>query len=803
MAIWRLEDASRRTVNSDAVIEILTFLRACVTRKSLGKRSVPHRKTQKQDPKPWRLLLWVAVAGLFFGFAGMGEPVEDVLRIARNRLHPHPASGDIVLVAIDDKALKQVGMWPWKRSEQARLFDSVNKANPERVFLDIIYDHRTDSAEDGALAAALARASGDTVLPYRHRSGAYRSSAGEQDGQPLDLFARHAQLASISLEYNYQNAAWRLPYAVSTDGEIRPSFAAMLAKTDGGPRSRFRVDYSLDPFSIPTVSAADVLTGQVPASMISGKTVVIGTMSEQIGDQYYIPGLGKMGGAVVHIVGAETLLRGKPVDLGWGVGLALALAAASIAVRRNTRRRGLVLASTFSGSLLLPLPLEANNIFVDITPGIFATAVVAAVLVWRHFRARGLVNPVSGLPNLSALRANRAGRDQALVVARINNYSEIAATLPPDSERQLVEQIVARLSVGTADRTLYQGDGGIFAWFEETQKPFGHHLEALYALFRNPVRAAGLSIDLPISFGVEIGSGRSLSNRLGSALVAAEVAAHQGLKWKHHDPESIEDASWKLSMLSQLDEAIDKGEVWIAFQPQLDLQTRNIVGAEALARWTHPEKGPIAASEFVAAAEQHDRIGKLTDYVLDQSVAAAAAINKRGHSFDVAVNLSARLLTDRQFVMRVNALLARHGLAAKHLALELTETAELLECGDSLDTLARLRELGVRISIDDYGTGLSTLDYLKKIPAHEIKIDQSFVKSLCDNRSDRLMVQSTIHLAHSLGRQVVAEGVEQRDVLEALTEMGCDFGQGFIIGRPMSLESLLKRISGERRRQTA
>jgi EAL domain-containing protein (putative c-di-GMP-specific phosphodiesterase class I) len=117
--------------------------------------------------------------------------------------------------------------------------------------------------------------------------------------------------------------------------------------------------------------------------------------------------------------------------------------------------------------------------------------------------------------------------------------------------------------------------------------------------------------------------------------------------------------------------------------------------------------------------------------------------------------------------------------------------------------LTRLRELGIGLSIDDYGTGLSTLDYLKKIPANEIKIDQSFVKSLCDNRSDRLMVQSTVGLAHSLGRKVVAEGVENRDILDALTEIGCDTAQGFIIGRPMSVDSLTKRLSSDRRRQVA
>src|SRR4029079_18863378 len=202
---------------------------------------------------------------------------------------------------------------------------------------------------------------------------------------------------------------------------------------------------------------------------------------------------------------------------------------------------------------------------------------------------------------------------------------------------------------------------------------------------------------------------------------------------------------------------------------------------------------------FVAAAEQHNRIGKLTDFVLAKAVAAAAQINKRSGDFDLAVNLSARCLTDKGFTLRLSALLARHGLSPHNLTLELMETAALTGSGDGLEMITRLRDLGVRIAIDDYGTGLSTLEYLKKIPANEIKIDQSFVKGILDNRSDLVMVQSTITLAHSLGRKVAAEGVEHQTVLDALMDMGCDVAQGYVIGRPMSIDSLVRRLSTERR----
>ena len=765
---------------------------------------MPSRDQVKSERSPLRLLLWTAIIGLIFGLTGFGELPEDLLRASRNSLHPHKASGDIVVVRIDDRSLREVGRWPWPRRYHAQLTDRLSEAGASRIFFDVLFESRSNARDDALLANAIRR-SGRVTLPVRPRSGADTGPGNSAiDSVPLEQFRSHAKLATISVRYNYQNAVWRLPYAELVAGRSTPSFAASLAQRPALAGEGFKPDYSVDIRSIPTLSATAVLRGEFPIAAVRGKDVVIGTDSELIGDQYFIPGVGKMGGMYVQVVGAETLKSGTPASLGWFPAFLLALVIAAVAA---VSRKPLVQYSLFGvgiATLLFgPAALEARLISLDVAPGLFVIMTVGTVLAWRGFRVRGLVNEMSGLPNLNALRLNRSGRDQALIVARVLNYAEIIATLPPEGERQLVEQVVGRLSVGAPGRTLYQGDDGIFAWFEEVRLPFGNHIEALYALFRNPARIAGKAIDLTVAFGVEIGSGRSLSNRLASALVAAEEAAHSGLKWKCHDPETLEDAAWRLSMLSQLDGAIDKGEVWVAYQPKLDLATNRIIGAEALARWTHPEKGPIAASEFVAAAEQHDRIAKLTDYVLDQAIAAAAQINQRHPGFEMAVNLSARLLSDPGFTLRLTAMLARHGLAPRNLILELTETAELTSSGAAVDMLGALRDLGVTISIDDYGTGLSTLEYLKKIPATEIKIDQSFVKAMIDNRSDLVMVQSTIALAHSLGRRVVAEGVEQRETLDLLISMKCDVAQGYVIGRPMSLESLAKRLPTTARSKSA
>ena len=758
------------------------------------------RQTIGNEARPWKLLLWTAVAGLVLGLI-FGD-LERWPRTARNSLHWHKASGDIVLVKIDSKSLRDVGRWPWPRRYNAEITDRLNAAGAKRIFFDISFFGSTNPADDRAFAEAMQR-SGRVVLGARTRSGPQGGT--ELEGLPLPVFAKAAHgLATISWRYDFQQAVTDIPYAMKAHGQVYPSFASLLSGADGSPESMFVPDYSVDPNSIPAISAASILDRSVDLRAIKGKDVVIGWTAEELGDQFFVPGTGRMGGAYVHIIGAETLKGGRPVDLGLVPLYLLALAAGALALtRRDGRQQVAILGVAASAVTLGPALPEAYHIFLNGMAGLFVVIIVSSVLGWRRYRARGLVNPISNLPNLNALRDNRDGKKQALIAARVLNYEEIVSTLPANSETQLADQIVSRLKVGATDRVLYQGDGGIFAWFEDSRAPFGNHLDALHALFRNPARVGGLSLDLAVAFGVEVGSGRSLPNRLASALVAAEEAAHDGLKWKYHDPDSLQDASWKLSILSELDAAIDRGEVWVAYQPKLEIGTGRIVGAEALARWTHPDKGPIAASEFVAAAEQHDRIGKLTDFVLEKAIAGATAINRRGQAFDIAVNLSARLLADKGITLRVAALLARHGLEPGHLTLELTETAALADNGESLEMITRLRELGVRISIDDYGTGLSTLEYLKKIPANEIKIDQSFVKGMVDNRSDRLMVQSTIGLAHSLGRKVVAEGVEQREILDLLAEMECDIAQGFAVGRPMSLESLTKRIATDRKRHVA
>ena len=752
-------------------------------------------------PHPWRMLVIVLILSLLFGLVGMGEPLEDGLRVARNSAAPVAASGDIVVIKIDDLSQREVGSWPWPRSVQARLIDRLSEAGTKKILFDFTIGFSTGKKDDQLFVESLAR-SGRVVLPVHLRSG-YGGGA-RHSNRPLARMAVHSEVGLISLYYNYESAVWKMPLGMNDGSGFVPSFAAIMAGAKGQSEELFPVNYRIQLDSIPQYSASDVLAGRVAPGTLRGKTVIVGAASDNLGDLYLIPGRSRFGGVFIHVIGAETLKRGLPVTLGW---LPMLLLVAPFAVWATCQKSaGLQTAALLVASviaLIVPMFSEARQWFIEITPALFLLMSVGSALAWRRYRVRGTINLATGLPNLAALRSVQLQRDRPLIVARIVNYAHLAAAVEAPGERALVEQIVQRLTVGAQDHVIYQGDEGLFAWLTEPGTAIGHHVEALHSLFRSPARIDGAAFDLAVTFGVEIGSGKSMTQRLNSALVAADEAASEGLKWKYHDPERMKDASWRLSLLSQLDQAIEAGEVWVAFQPQLDLATGRVRGAEALARWTHPEKGPISPMEFVSAAEQSGRIEKLTLFVLNQAVATAARINRDGEPFDMAVNLSARMLTMKSLPIEVRAILARHGLDPRRLTLELTETAALASDGSDLAPLIKLRDLGVRLSIDDYGTGLSTLDYLKKVPASEIKIDQSFIKAMHDNHSDMVMVQSTIALAHSLGRTVVAEGVETKESLDTLRALKCDVAQGFLIGRPTSHQGLIRRMQDERRHRAA
>lgn len=748
------------------------------------------------DPRR-RMLVWALAIGLFAGWSDIGAPLDSGLWSLRNRFFSRQASGQIVVVAIDDKSIAQIGQWPWPRDKHAALLDRLLQAGAKHVYFDMTFRSTSTPQADGKFVEALDRARGRvSLITYQSLDP---QSQRPTEITPTTIFAGRAGLVDAFLPINAFNQADRVATFRWVGAQPRPALSFALAGKPGIVATSYPISYSIKLDSIPVISAVDVIDDRTDLRAIRGKNVVIGPTSTLLIDPFRVPGVsGIVPGVFVHVLGAETLLAGIPTELGWMMPMfAVALVIAYYLSSGSRWSRNVAVAVSATLLVLLPTVLQYRSYFLSTMPALLMLCVAVVRYQWWWFRRstdeRSRSNAVSGLPNLSALRHEIEANDSGLIVARIRNFTEVTATLPADDEEQLVRQIASRLEIGGASR-VFQGDEGVFAWLVPSLDlgGIGGQLEALHALFRSALTVGERSVDLTISFGVVAADGRAVPNRLSSALLAADDASTDGSKWKAFDPAHLVDAEWRLSLLGQLDSAIGRGDIWVAYQPKLDLRTNQIIGAEALVRWSHPEKGVIAPDEFIRAAEQHGRIDRLTDFVLESAIRSAAGVNAIGVSFSVAVNLSTTLLDDQRIVSTVQLLLNRYKLRPELLTLEVTESAALHSGGESRKTLEALRAIGVKISVDDYGTGHSTLEYLRAIPSDEIKIDRGFVANVARDANDRLLVESTIKLAHSLGRIVVAEGIEDEATQVILTELGCDVAQGYLIGRPMKLVQLMQ-----------
>ena len=251
----------------------------------------------------------------------------------------------------------------------------------------------------------------------------------------------------------------------------------------------------------------------------------------------------------------------------------------------------------------------------------------------------------------------------------------------------------------------------------------------------------------------------------------------------------------RLTLVGELRHSIDSEHLVLHYQPKIATADGRVVGVEALLRWQHPTRGLLMPGVFLPAAESTQLILALTDWVVDAACRQAITWQECGRPIPIAVNVSARCLRDPAFPDRVLGALVRHGLPPNLLSIEITETAVISDPGRAASALRRLAERGIKISIDDFGVGYTSLGQLHQLPIHELKIDQQFVTPLLTAPDGRAVVRALVSLGHELGMNVVAEGVEDDPTLDAIAAIGCDIAQGYGIARPAPADTFERWLS--------
>jgi diguanylate cyclase len=407
---------------------------------------------------------------------------------------------------------------------------------------------------------------------------------------------------------------------------------------------------------------------------------------------------------------------------------------------------------------------------------------------------------LTGLPNRTRFHrwvgeavhaAERGGPSIAVAVIDLDRFKEVNDTLGHGNGDALLCALSRRLQdamrPGDVVARLGGDEFGLVLTDLLDPDEVVSRLEELRQLIQHEVEVSGLplTVEASIGFAMSPADGSDVDLLLQHADVAMYVAKADPTGVARYDANHDDYDPGKLALLAELRRAIAGDELVLHYQPKAAVPSGQIVAVEALVRWNHPERGLLYPDEFIPIAEQTGIIDSLTRWVLDTALDQLTRWGDDATHLSVAVNISARCISRGDFADTVFAARAASGVSADRLLLEITETALVADPERAGLNLRRLAATGIRISLDDFGIGQTSLGYLSTLPLHEVKIDKSFVMDMFTDRSHAAIVRSVIDLAHNLGFEVVAEGVETEQILGELALLGCDIAQGYLLAKPM------------------
>lgn len=718
--------------------------------------------------------------------------VDDLAWIAVSRLMTRPVSGEIVLVSSDSG----VALEPDSSARRfARALDALDKLAPEAVIIEFPF-----SGDDPGLAALqreVAQFSHPLVLSRRLPVGATGQLTFDQPA--LRAEGSNTKTAFSNMMLDGFGHAWKLPYTISADGVTRPGLATAIA--GALPRSgEFFVDYRFDVNDFQIFTLDQLTDGQIPPDALTGRRVVLSSTALRRNEAVKLPGLWRVPDIYIALFGAETLLAGPRPAFAWYWSWLAVGASLGFAILLPPLARRIVYGATAAAVVSSPvIAAAAADAVVSVGAPVALLAIYFSARLRSVWRARAAgTEAVSGLFNFQRLEEDFTPGHGRLIIARVDRYEEILASLDPARHREFIRQIAQRLTIGR-DVAIYTDSTGHFAWFEREESSINAHIGGLLALANAPVTVEGRSIDFACSFGILDTPMTKARAAISATTVAAETAAQRSSKMAWVSEQTSGDLQWQLGLHAALDQAIANHQIYLVYQPQCDLETDELLGAEALVRWHHPERGEIAPAAFIPQVESSGRLKPLTAHVVRLAAQAAGAMALSG--VRISVNISATLIADDDFVRLVKDNVEAGRAQPSDITIEITETARIVNHPRAARNLAQLREAGFSVSLDDFGTGEANLSLLVALPCDELKIDRSFVAMVAASHRARVIVSVLAQTALGSNMRLVAEGIETEEDRRILLDLGCTVGQGFLLAKPMQTTDFLKRAAAERIRR--
>lgn len=762
--------------------------------------------------RPWLMLTCALM--LFAHFAGVMRPLDNALAAVRAQMLQRDASGSLVLIQIDTESLRRADRWPWPRERFAQVLRNLDAAGATLVAFDVDFSLRSDATQDVALGDAIDADPGAVVLPTFVQADGTENS-------PLASIAENALVGSVNVPVDRDGRVRRYYRAYADQNGYRPTIAAIAAGVAYGEHAPFLIDYGIRAESIDSLSFEDVYTGRFDPALVRNRIVMIGATALELGDEFATPVRPTMPGLVVHALAYESLAQGRalgrPADF---VILAVALLAlaglwppgGALDLGRLFVRQTAVLSAALLGPLALQAaaPLSMDTGLVLLAQAVCILASVrqelnrrAAELVSQreaHLNFVALHDPETELPNRRAMieairrRLGCPEDDRTILVLAvgIERFSTLRGAVGYGNANRAVRALAPLLCKNLSDAEAFHlstSTIGIVTSARRGLTPGTFGADLLDRL-RYEVEIDSQPIVLLTRVGAAHADAGfpAAETMLERASLALDQARLKGRQLVTYSEGRFPDPKLQLALISDIHAGLGRGEFRVVYQAKTSARDGKVIGAEALLRWRHPRHGDVAPDRFIQAAEETGAIDQLTRWMVRQVIKDQQVLRGALLDFPLSVNISGRSISDAALC---DFLLAETRAANACLCFEVTETAVVDDPLAAIEAITAFQAAGHLVAIDDYGVGLSSLAYLKEMPVDELKLDKSLVQQASSSTRDRLILKSTIDLAHSLDMSVVAEGVEDDVTLAMLQTMGCDYVQGFLIAPPSPLSALI------------
>ncbi|MGD9982099.1 MAG: CHASE2 domain-containing protein, partial [Hyphomonadaceae bacterium] len=686
------------------------------------------------------LILACCALALTYATAAL-SPLDEALAELRSRLISRAPTGDLVIVEIDARSLREAQQWPWPRERFARAITNLRNAGAGVIGFDVDFSVRSSPGDDEAMRTAMELDPGSVILPT------FLQRSGEQNS-PLAALSAHAVIGSVNIPIDTDGRVRRYYRGFQRNDDYFASLAAALAGAAYGQTRPFVIDYGIRSDRFARLSFQDVLANSFDPALVRGKTILVGSTALELGDEFATPMNPTLPGVYIHALAFESMVQGRALThIRDELMLVLAVFAllvlwprrAPLVLSRVMTLHVSVFSAVILGSILIQsiAPVSLNVGLILLAQLLCVAASInfelthrAAELVRQreaHLTFVALHDPETELPNRRAMLQALAhelsadSRYVAAVAIRIERFSTLRGAIGYGNANQLVRSVCTRLDDQLGGPKCFQISTSILgAVLTLPDQSAAHRLcaEGLAGV-DSTVRLNGQDIDISLRTGAAAAEAGATTAEilLERATLALDDAVLKRRRHVGYDGSDIVDPSLQLALLSDVGRGIRRGDFFIAYQAKAKIRgERTVMGAEALLRWRHPTHGPISPQQFIPVAEETGAVDELTCWVLRQVVQDQAKLRARGIDQCISINISGRSLCDEQFC--ASAIDIVHGCESS-VCFEVTETAIIEDPAAAISAISAFRAAGIRISIDDYGSGLSSLAYLKQIAADE------------------------------------------------------------------------------------